>query len=68
MTRRRVANFQPDNLVHQFSKFRVGFVFEGNGNQAIHTCGAGQARQFERQRAVAGDDSQTLDGCLTFDG
>ena len=59
---RELADFDPDQFVHQISQRAVRLTLEPNRNQAFDTLGAGLAGELERQSPVAGNDADAIEG------
>jgi hypothetical protein len=56
----KAADAQPDDFVHEFCQFRIGLIFKRDGHELLHSGGARVPGEFQRQRAVAGDEAE---GC-----
>ena len=52
-----LADFEPDDVVHQRRERGIGLALGGGGDDALHAGGAGQPRELQRQRAAAGDEA-----------
>ena len=58
---RELADLEPNDFVNERGKSRVCFALDGDGYQAFNPLAAGLACQFERQGAVAGDESESVE-------
>ena len=53
----KLADLEPDDVVHQRGQLGVGLAVKGGGHQPFGALGAGLAGKEQRQRAIAGDDA-----------
>jgi hypothetical protein len=54
----QLADFHPNDVIHQFGERRVGLTLGGGGDETFHTGGAGKPGKFKRQRAIACDEAE----------
>jgi len=52
---RKLADFEPDDVVHERRERRIGFIFERDGDEPFDPGGARQPGKFQRQRTIAGN-------------
>ncbi len=55
-----LADFEPDEIIDERGERGVGFVVEGDGDEARDAQRAGLAREEEREGAVARDDAEDV--------
>src|SRR5437588_5913874 len=59
---RELADFEPDDFIHQRSQGGVRLAIEGNGDQSLYAALTCLSGENQRQRAIAGDDAKGVEG------
>jgi hypothetical protein len=54
----KLADPEPDDVVHERHKRGIGFIFKRDGNEPFDSDGARLTRKLQRQRAVAGNEAE----------
>ena len=62
----KLANLEPDDFVHERRERGIGFIFKRDGDEPFDAGGARLPRELQRQRAVAGDETQRFERDVQF--